>query len=50
MTQRLFTLTPVVLGKGKLLFDEGTTATLKLVESQSLSSGIVALIFEPERT
>ena len=41
---------PVVLGTGKRLFDEGTTASLKLVESQSFSSGVVGLIYEPERT
>lgn len=40
---------PVVLGKGKRLFQEGTTMTLKLVETQSLSSGVVALVYEPER-
>ncbi len=38
---------PVVMGKGKRLFKEGTTATLKLVESQTFSSGVVALIYEP---
>jgi dihydrofolate reductase len=41
---------PVVLGKGKRLFKEGTTATLKLVESRSFSSGVAALIYEPNRT
>src|SRR4028119_349700 len=41
---------PLVVGKGKRLFDEGTTATLKLLESQSFGSGVVALIYEPERT
>jgi dihydrofolate reductase len=40
---------PVVLGQGKRLFQEGTTATLKLLESQAFSSGVVALIYEPER-
>jgi len=40
---------PVVLGKGKRLFQEGTIATLKLVETQSFSSGVAALIYEPER-
>jgi|FLYN01.1.fsa_nt_gi dihydrofolate reductase len=40
---------PVVVGKGKRLFKEGTTAKLKLVESQSFSSGVVGLIYEPER-
>jgi dihydrofolate reductase len=40
---------PVVLGKGKRLFQEGTPANLKLLESQSFSSGVVALVYEPER-
>ncbi len=40
---------PVVLGKGKRLFQEGTTATLKLMKAQSFGSGVVALIYEPER-
>jgi dihydrofolate reductase len=40
---------PVVLGKGKRLFQEGTNATLKLLESQSFSSGVVALVYEPDR-
>jgi dihydrofolate reductase len=40
---------PVVVGKGKRLFQEGIPATLKLLESQSFSSGVVALIYEPER-
>lgn len=40
---------PLVLGKGKRLFQEGTTATLKLLESRPFSSGVVALVYEPER-
>jgi dihydrofolate reductase len=40
---------PVVVGKGKRLFQEGIPATLKLLESQSFSSGVVALIYETER-
>lgn len=40
---------PVVLGKGKRLFQEGTTATLKLLGSQSFGSGVVALVYEPDR-
>ena len=40
---------PVVVGKGKRLFQEGTTATLKLVEARSLSSGVAAFIYEPDR-
>jgi len=41
---------PVVLGKGKRLFKEGTTTTLKLVETRSFSSGVAALIYEPDRS
>ncbi len=40
---------PMVLGKGKRLFQEGTTATLRLVEAQAFSSGVAALIYEPDR-
>jgi dihydrofolate reductase len=40
---------PVVLGQGKRLFQEGTTATLKLVGTQSFSSGVAALLYEPVR-
>lgn len=40
---------PVVLGKGKRLFKEGAAATLKLLESQLFSSGVVALIYELDR-
>ena len=40
---------PVVLGTGKRLFQDGTTATLKLVETKSFSSGVAALIYEPDR-
>jgi dihydrofolate reductase len=39
---------PVVVGKGKRLFQEGTTATLKLLEARALSSGVTALIYEPD--
>ncbi|MBI5668363.1 MAG: dihydrofolate reductase [Chloroflexi bacterium] len=40
---------PVVLGKGQRLFQEGSTAKLKLVESRPFSSGVVGLIYEPVR-
>ena len=40
---------PVVLGEGKRLFQDGTTTTLKLVESRGMSSGVTALIYEPVR-
>jgi dihydrofolate reductase len=40
---------PVVLGKGKRLFETGSTAALKLVETRAFSSGVAALIYEPDR-
>jgi len=40
---------PLVVGKGKRLFQEGTTATLQLVETRSFNSGVAALIYEPDR-
>ena len=40
---------PVVIGKGKRLFKDGTSATLKLVSTQGFGSGVVALIYEPVR-
>ena len=40
---------PLVVGEGKRLFREGIPATLKLLESQSFSSGVVALVYEPAR-
>ena len=40
---------PVVVGEGKRLFEGDIPATLKLLESRSFSSGVVALVYEPER-
>ena len=40
---------PVVLGKGQKLFEEGREAKLKLVEAKSFSSGVVGLIYVPDR-
>jgi dihydrofolate reductase len=40
---------PVVVGRGKRLFEEGIPAPLKLLESKSFSSGVVALVYEPDR-
>lgn len=40
---------PVVLGTGQRLFEEGSTAKLKLVEAKSFSTGVTALIYETER-
>jgi dihydrofolate reductase len=41
---------PVVIGAGKRLFQDGTTATLKLAETRSFSSGVVGLIYEADRS
>jgi dihydrofolate reductase len=40
---------PVVLGSGKRLFQDGASTTLNLVESRAFSSGVAALIYEPDR-
>ncbi len=40
---------PLVLGKGQRLFEDGTTATLKLVDTRTFTGGVTALIYEPER-
>jgi dihydrofolate reductase len=40
---------PVVVGKGKRLFKEGSASTWKLVESKGFHSGVVALVYEPAR-
>jgi dihydrofolate reductase len=40
---------PVVVGTGKRLFHEETSATLKLVESRPFSGGVLGLIYELER-
>jgi dihydrofolate reductase len=38
---------PVVLGSGKRLFRDGSTTTLKLVDTKTFSSGVVALTYQP---
>jgi dihydrofolate reductase len=40
-------LFPVVLGKGKRLFNEGFPASMRLVSARSFSTGVVALVYEP---
>ena len=40
---------PIVLGIGKRLFDGTSSATLKLLEAQTFSSGVVVLTYQPER-
>ncbi len=40
---------PLIVGKGKRLFEEGIPATLRLLQSQSFNSGVVALVYEQDR-
>jgi dihydrofolate reductase len=37
---------PIVLGKGRRLFKDGVDKKLKLVDSKTFSSGVVALIYQ----
>jgi dihydrofolate reductase len=41
---------PLVLGTGKRLFGDSVTTKLKLVESQTFSTGVTALTYEPDRS
>ncbi len=41
---------PIVVGKGKRLFKDGSSAKLKLVESKPLASGVVLLRYAPDRS
>jgi dihydrofolate reductase len=41
---------PVVVGKGKHLFLDGSSVALKLVETKSYKSGVIGLIYEPDRS
>src|SRR5438128_12290977 len=38
---------PIVLGRGKRLFDEASQAKLKLAESETFSKGVVKLVYRP---
>jgi hypothetical protein len=44
-----FLVYPIVLGKGKRLFKDGSQARLKLVKAQSFRTGIVLLQYLSER-
>jgi len=39
---------PIVLGRGKRLFDEASQAKLKLAESETFSKGVVKLVYRPD--
>jgi dihydrofolate reductase len=40
---------PLILGAGKRLFEDGNVVALNLVETQTFSSGVVVLTYQPER-
>ncbi len=40
---------PVVLGSGKRLFKDGSSAALKLVDTKAFDSGVMALIYQPDK-
>lgn len=40
---------PVLLGNGKRLFPDGNTLKLKLVETRSFPSGVIVLVYQPDR-
>ena len=43
-----FMIFPLILGTGKRLLDNGISASLKLVEAKTFSSGVVVLTYHPE--
>ena len=43
-----FMVYPIILGIGKRLFKDGNNKTLKLVKSQTFSSGVVVLIYQSD--
>jgi len=45
-----FLVQPFVMGRGRRIFEDGISPTpLKLVESRTLSSGTLALVYQPDR-
>lgn len=40
---------PVALGSGKRLFQDGSSAKLKLIESRTFASGVMLLVYQPDR-
>ncbi len=43
------TIYPLVVGGGRRLFGDGNHKPLKLVETKTFSSGVIALTYEPDR-
>jgi dihydrofolate reductase len=44
-----FSMAPLVLGKGKRLFSQGTEAKLRLLDSKAYSTGMLRLSYAPAR-
>ena len=40
---------PIVVGNGKRLFSDVSSATLKLIETKMFSSGVILLSYQPDR-
>lgn len=45
----LLLIAPVVLGKGRRLFDDGMTTSLELVECTPTSTGVLMTVYRPTR-
>jgi dihydrofolate reductase len=45
-----FSIHPLLVGHGKLLFQEGDKAPLRLVASETLATGVVVLTYQPAET
>jgi dihydrofolate reductase len=41
---------PLVLGTGKRLFQAGTKANLKLIETRTFPTGVTALVYQPDNS
>jgi dihydrofolate reductase len=44
-----FLVHPVIKGSGKRFFKDGSQAALKLVEAKAFSSGVVLMVYQPDR-
>ncbi len=50
LDEESYSIHPVFVGSGKLLFEDGEKATLNLVASERLETGVVVLTYEPVGT
>lgn len=44
-----FLVHPIIMGSGKRFFKDGSQAVLKLVETKAFSSGVVLMVYQPDR-